>query len=756
MRKKTLVVIVCMLMVGTIFSASGNIVIKNDNNPASNCDIYGNDVEWITQLVDSEGDVGLYSDLIADNINQFLSYYDKTNGDLKYAVWDGEVWDIQVVDSVGDVGMYSSLAFSFISPCISYYDNTNHDLKYTYWTPIDEAGNGYWVSETVDSTGDVGQGSSLSFSTGWNGDIYFSIPHISYYDATNNKLKYAFKDFNDQKWYIETIDDGGLYNDMALFDSEGINKGIAYTGANGGLKYCYYYCCPDGGCWWIDEVVDSSGEGWDVSIASDNNGQPHISYYKDGKLYYTWRSGSSFTTPVVVDNVIYGGWRSSIATYDNDAYISYYKYDTRDLYYRKMSESSGIPLLTEGDVGQHSSIFVYDGLVHVSCYDNTNDDLIKVFQQQEDPFPPVSILDVSEPYCFGDTAELGEHRIVSRDTLFAIMGDDDTCKYTCEIGGMLCWHNHGNTPLYITIPKEVTRKEVPPLGIDWEGEVNIAMDYYKYLDIKVYKSADEEDQDELCWRVFGCKSLVNEAENKNYDVKHRPDDEYYFYISKYLKSNSIDDQIETFDKEQLYLDNFRVKKKECEEQNSYISSGVEFTRYRTWYLGAWSEWFKYEEPFSLPNLGTYFLEYYSVDFAGNYEEIKNATIVVEDIHSPDKPNRPDGITSGKIHQEYTYTASTTDLDGDQIFYVFNWGDGTMSGWLGPYDSGESCEASYMWKEKGDYTIQVRAKDERQCCTDWSDPLTITMPRNRRIDTPFMNILQKLPLIYQILQQYLKL
>ena len=406
MRKKILGILVCMLMVGTVFSAvSGNLVVKNDSDSVSDCGVCADEPEWVTQLVDSEGDVGLYSDLIADGINQFISYYDKTNGDLRYAVWDGVSWDIDVVDSEGDVGQHSSLAFSFGNPCISYYDNTNHDLKFAYWTPIDELGNGYWVNETVDSVGNVGWGSSLSFSTGWNGDVYFSIPHISYYDYTNNKLKYAFKSSDDLKWYNFTIDDGGLYNEMVLFDSEGINKGIAYTGANGGLKYCYYYCSPDGGCWWIDTVVDNSGEGWDVSLACDANDHPHISYYKNGKLYYTWRSGASFTTPVVVDNVVYGGWGSSIATYGDEAYVSYYKYDTKDLYYKVMSESSGVPLLTEGDVGQHSSIFVYDGLVHVSCYDNTNDDLVKVFQEKEEEecllinasFQPVQVVYQDDP-----------------------------------------------------------------------------------------------------------------------------------------------------------------------------------------------------------------------------------------------------------------------------------------------------------------------------------------------------------------------
>ena len=51
----------------------------------------------------------------------------------------------------GDVGMYTSIAVDSQDKVhISYYDCTNGDLKY-----ITNA-TGSWVSETLDSTGDVG------------------------------------------------------------------------------------------------------------------------------------------------------------------------------------------------------------------------------------------------------------------------------------------------------------------------------------------------------------------------------------------------------------------------------------------------------------------------------------------------------------------------------------------------------------------------------------------------------------------------
>ena len=75
MKKEFLGILVCMLMVGTVFSAvSGNLVVKNDSASVSDCGVCADEPEWVTQLVDSEGDVGLYSSLLVVDDNQFLSY----------------------------------------------------------------------------------------------------------------------------------------------------------------------------------------------------------------------------------------------------------------------------------------------------------------------------------------------------------------------------------------------------------------------------------------------------------------------------------------------------------------------------------------------------------------------------------------------------------------------------------------------------------------------------------------------------------
>jgi hypothetical protein len=94
---------------------------------------------------------------------------------------------------------------------------------------------------------------------------------------------------------------------------------------------------------------------------------------------------------------------------------------------------------------------------------------------------------------------------------------------------------------------------------------------------------------------------------------------------------------------------------------------------------------------------------------------------------PDKPERPSGPTSGGIHVEYTYSSSVIDVNGDLVWFWFDWGDGSNSGWVGPYVSGTAGSANYTWTEKGPYNITVKAKDTSNAESVWSDPLAISMP-----------------------------
>jgi photosystem II stability/assembly factor-like uncharacterized protein len=93
---------------------------------------------------------------------------------------------------------------------------------------------------------------------------------------------------------------------------------------------------------------------------------------------------------------------------------------------------------------------------------------------------------------------------------------------------------------------------------------------------------------------------------------------------------------------------------------------------------------------------------------------------------PTTPDAPSGPTNGIINVEYEFTASTTDPEGDDVYYWFDWDDGTNSGWLGPYTSGAPVTESHTWTAVGVYHITVKAKDELGHESDISPAHTITI------------------------------
>jgi len=114
---------------------------------------------------------------------------------------------------------------------------------------------------------------------------------------------------------------------------------------------------------------------------------------------------------------------------------------------------------------------------------------------------------------------------------------------------------------------------------------------------------------------------------------------------------------------------------------------------------------------------------------------------------PETPETPDGPGQGAPGDELSFSSSTIDPDDDQIYYLWDWGDGNFSEWIGPYNSGETCTESYTWNEKGTYSIRVKAKDVYEMESDWSDPLEVIMPRGK-IVVFILNLLEQIfPRIY---------
>lgn len=114
--------------------------------------------------------------------------------------------------------------------------------------------------------------------------------------------------------------------------------------------------------------------------------------------------------------------------------------------------------------------------------------------------------------------------------------------------------------------------------------------------------------------------------------------------------------------------------------------------------------------------------------------------------APDKPEIPDGPTSGETGTEYTYTTSTNDPEEEQLYYWFDWGDDSNSGWLGPYDSGDVVSASHVWDSRGSYEIRVKTKDESGAQSEWSNPLPVSMPKSKSTISQLFRFIEEHPVI----------
>ncbi len=93
---------------------------------------------------------------------------------------------------------------------------------------------------------------------------------------------------------------------------------------------------------------------------------------------------------------------------------------------------------------------------------------------------------------------------------------------------------------------------------------------------------------------------------------------------------------------------------------------------------------------------------------------------------PYTPNSPFWISGGIANEILSCGASTTDPDGDEIAYEFDWGDGSDLTLSDYYSSGDSANENHTYTARGTYEITVRAKDNENLTSEWSPPLTVNI------------------------------
>lgn len=138
----------------------------------------------------------------------------------------------------------------------------------------------------------------------------------------------------------------------------------------------------------------------------------------------------------------------------------------------------------------------------------------------------------------------------------------------------------------------------------------------------------------------------------------------------------------------------------------------------------WPPWDQTNQQGQQVPVGEYVVEGFLSGGGENY--VDNATFFIINYNPPGPPSGPN---EGVVGEEYIFCFELPDNPECEPYYVmWDWGDGTMSEWSGPYVAGETVCASHSWDEPGDYEVRVGIKDG--CGNEyWSDPLTITIHIN---------------------------
>ncbi|MEF8873513.1 MAG: fibronectin type III domain-containing protein, partial [Candidatus Thermoplasmatota archaeon] len=251
-------------------------------------------LEYHKTYVDLAGDVGRHNSIAIDSEGYpTISYYDKTNGDLKLASQGASGdWSTIHSDWEGDVGSYTSLVLDDTGdPHVSYTNNENSSLKYGRKET-------FFGKETVDDSTEMMHTTSIDL--GKNGH-----PRIAYYDYKNADLKYAVEGIpskpeflwvagGDDKvdlWWGEPEDPGGRdidkYNiyrgetsggESLLTSVDSTSTTYTDNDVTPGNKYYYYVTAENP----IGESPESMEGNATPSTDNQPPSKPKVSYPEDG------------------------------------------------------------------------------------------------------------------------------------------------------------------------------------------------------------------------------------------------------------------------------------------------------------------------------------------------------------------------------------------------------------------------------------------------------------------------------------------
>lgn len=262
------------------------------------------------QIIDNTQGAGYYASMALDSTGKpGVAYYDASNGDLKYAKYDGANWSVQTIDSQFTTGYYPSLKFGAgNNPVIAYYYKTGKDLRMAAFS------GGNWNISTIDSKGDIGRFASLALNPAagrWS---------IAYESTSTGIFRYAQQ--TRSGWSYTDVDDtiSGGGNISLAFDQNELPAFSYYDAANANLKFARY----GNGKWNTSTLASKGSQGLYTNLFFDpgNSFLPVIYYYnKTADALMTARATDSSTWEF--ETLAAGGGRNNHVTLNSSDFETF-------------------------------------------------------------------------------------------------------------------------------------------------------------------------------------------------------------------------------------------------------------------------------------------------------------------------------------------------------------------------------------------------------------------------------------------------
>jgi hypothetical protein len=698
-----------------------------------------NGTAWQIQTVDRSVKSGLFTAIALDNESRArIAYAKSVNGSknrLMYAEWNGRSWNISSVDAKGNVSDISIALNGSFAPYIAYYDALSRCLKLARGT-----GTGWNVS-VVDRDGNVGKKTSIKLDGA-------DRPLISYYDQTQGHLKFAR--WNGTAWEISVVDAGkgaGKGTSLTL-DGEGVPH-IAYL--DSGVNRLKYASLTEGG--WVNETVDAQGKvGDSPSLVIDRRDRPHISYQRMDSphlMYATW-NGTAWLNETV-DVASASGWGSAIGiNLTDDPRIAYFSsVGSARLKYAEavLNRPPGAPARPEGPVA------VLPGAVatYATCATDAEGDWQSMlFDWGDGNVTSTSMVPARTPVAASHAwAACGVYPVKARaveaegfagpwgpvlkvtvDTppgtparpdgpTVGVLGE--RCQFTVSATDA-----DGDRVRFAFDWGEGDKGGTGPNGTDLVMPGAVVSLFHVFHAVGQYTVRAKAFDSRGGASVWSAPLVVRISEIDTPDAPSGPalalvGEECTFAATASVPGGGQVKYVFGWDVDAAPSD--APGRVPGRTETGYVPSGTAVTGRHAW-----------------TTFGRHSVAVMVVDAAGTVSRWSPAASVL--VHTlPDTPpacSGPGGPVSGAT---CTFSASTSDPDGDMVKYVFDWGEQGSNGTPpGPTETGfflpgATATLSHAWSRPGTYHVRVMAVDLNGGRSNWSVPMDVRVGSGVEPSTP---------------------